>query len=78
MSKIIVFKILCISPYQIYVFIKSLTDTVDEPLKIDIDPSDGELRFFTALQTIIDDTDIPLDIRLQAEAMYDSEFLRHC
>jgi|LakMenEpi03Aug12_release.lakeMendotaPanAssembly.Ray.scaffolds.fasta_scaffold3802979_1 hypothetical protein len=78
MSKIIVFEILCISPYKIYVFIKSLTDTVDEPLKIDIDPSDGELRFFTALQTIIDDTDIPLDIRQQAEAMYDSEFLRHC
>ena len=63
-------------PEEIYAFIKSLMDIYDEPLIIDIDPIDGELRFFTALQTIIDNRDIPIETRQQADAMYQCEQIR--
>lgn len=66
------------SRQEIYVFIKSFTDTdtFDPPLTVDIDPIDGEMRFYTALKTIIDDPDIPMPIRREADKMYQSEFLR--
>jgi hypothetical protein len=64
------------SRQEIYALIKSLTDAFDPPLRVDINPFDGEMRFYTALQTIIDDTDIPMSIRREADNMYQSEFLR--
>ena len=75
-AKVDCFTIPHISPENIYAFIKSLTDISDEPLKIDIDPSDGELGFSTALETIIDDASLPIETRQQATAMYNSEHIR--
>ena len=64
------------SRQEIYAFIKSLTDAFDPPLRVDFDLFDGSMGFGTALQTIIDDTDIPMSIRREADNMYQSEFLR--
>ena len=64
------------SRQKIYAFIKSITDAFDPPLTVDIDPFDGEMRFYTDLQTIIDDPDIPMSIRREADNMYQSEFPR--
>jgi hypothetical protein len=64
------------SRQKIYAFIKSLTDAFDPPLTVNIDPFDGEMRFYTALQTIIDNTDIPMATRIQADRMYQSEHIR--
>ena len=66
-----------IRPEEIYAFVKSHTDTFDPPLKVEIDKFDGEMIFFTALQSIIDDEDIPIDTRKLADEMYQSEHVRN-
>ena len=64
------------SPQEIYSFIKSFTDACDTPLRVDFDLFDGSMGFGTALQTIIDDTYLPIETRQQATAMYNSEHIR--
>jgi hypothetical protein len=70
------FKIRPTSRQEIYALIKSFTVAFDPPLTVDIDLFDGSIGFGTALQTIVEDTDIPMSIRREADNMYQSEFLR--
>lgn len=63
-----------ITPEVIYAFVKDCQYLSDKPLEID--PSDGEFLFLPVLDSIIENPDTPPEIRVNANAMYQSEFIR--